>query len=300
MGARIASRLESANLLHAVWNRSPGRMAPFAERDIACAASPAALANACDVVLLSLCDAPSVRDVLGPPEGNGILHGAREGLVVLDTTTLAPDDSRAHAERCAARGVAYLDCPVAGSIEAADAGRLAVLAGGDEDALARAAPALDTFADRVLRLGSSGAGSAAKALVNAQLAINLAALAEMGSAATAMGLHPAKALEALSLAGANPLAATRGRDVLAGGGVLRFPAAYLLKDLGFFEHGAEHVPTPLISVARAAFEHAVAHGGVGADATSVALAYAQQPQRAGVASASGAPTVGGGARVLKR
>lgn len=275
MGARMAERLRAAGHLRAVWNRTDARADAFAEKGVRVAASPEDLARDCDVVFLSLYDGASVRDVLDGAEGRGFLRGARDGTVIVDTTTVAPSEARLFAERCARRGVSYLDCPVAGSLEPAESGALKALVGGDEDALERVRPMLDAIAGDVLHLGGSGAGATAKALVNAQLAVNLTALAEMLRVAETVGFAPHKALEVLATTGVNPQAATRGRDILAGGGDrMRFPAAYLLKDLSIFLSIADDADTPLASVAREAFEATVSRAGANADYTAVGAAYA--------------------------
>ena len=89
---------------------------------------------------------------------------------MVEMSTIAPAVARELAERCAARGVAYLDCPVSGGTAGAAEGTLAIMCGGDAEALERAAPALDAMGDPAKRVhcGPVGLGLVAK-LVNNML-----------------------------------------------------------------------------------------------------------------------------------
>ena len=74
-------------------------------------------------------DGPDVELVVRGPDG--VLAGAAPGLLVIDTSTIAPDTARALAARCAEAGVAFLDAPVSGGEQGAIAGTLSIMVGGD-------------------------------------------------------------------------------------------------------------------------------------------------------------------------
>src|SRR5207342_762492 len=98
---------------------------------------------------------------------DGLVAGLRPGTVVADTSTIAPDTVRALSSDVAAAGAALVDTPVSGSVPSVRAGTILVMAGGDVDAVERARPALESFAQRIILLGPVGAGATMKLAVNA-------------------------------------------------------------------------------------------------------------------------------------
>src|ERR1700741_3340824 len=86
IGQPMALRVVDAGYPTRVWNRSAARTAPFAERGVEIAANPAALARACDVVLLCVTDGPAVEHVVFGPDG--VASGARPGQLLVDLSTI--------------------------------------------------------------------------------------------------------------------------------------------------------------------------------------------------------------------
>lgn len=168
------------------------------------APSPAAVAEECDVVLLSLPDSRVVESVVfgrdGQPGGqvtgpDGLLAHARDGQVVVDLSTSAPDSTRMISARFAERNVAYLDIGISGGAAAAEKGQLTLMAGGSREALDRIRDILDTFASAIYYVGASGAGHTTKLLNNFLNAVALSATAEAMVAAKKAGLDLATVLE---------------------------------------------------------------------------------------------------------
>lgn len=121
--------------------------------------SPAAVAGASDVVLIAVVDAEQVRAVLHGEDG--VLAGARPGLIVVVLSTLAVDQVHELARDCANAGVAFLDCGVTPGDQAAENGMVAMV-GGDEHTVRLATPVLADFAKKVIHCGPLGAGMATK------------------------------------------------------------------------------------------------------------------------------------------
>jgi 3-hydroxyisobutyrate dehydrogenase/2-hydroxy-3-oxopropionate reductase len=117
-----------------------------------------------DVVMTSLADDAAVVEVYTGPGGLGDTVDA--GAVVLEMSTIAPRTVRSVATAIEGRGASLLDAPVSGSVAFAETGQLAVMAGGDPDALERAGPVLDAVAKRVFHLGPLGTGATMKLAVN--------------------------------------------------------------------------------------------------------------------------------------
>jgi 2-hydroxy-3-oxopropionate reductase len=262
MGLPIAERLAARGLAPVVVrDLADPPLARLAAAGATRARLPAGLAAVVDVVVLSLPDGPAVEQVaLG---ADGIVFGGRPGLVVLDTSTIEPERSRAVAAELAKAGIAYLDAPVSGGTPAAVAGTLSVMAGGDPDALERARPVLDAIAERVAHLGPVGAGQIAKACTQLIVLGTIEIVAEALALGEASGLDPAALREAL-LGGfaASRILELHGDRMLRGDYVPGGRARFHLKDIAVTEQlkAAGGVPTPAFDAAARQLERLVEQG----------------------------------------
>jgi 3-hydroxyisobutyrate dehydrogenase len=160
MGAPMARNLHQAGHLAAVWNRTPDKAQQLSdELGVSVAASPATLAEDCDLIILSV---PADEDVLAVIEA--LRPGLQPGSVVLDTSTVSRETAQQAAQMLAAIDAAFLDAPVSGGIEGAQKGTLAMMIGGNAEVLERIRPVLESIAGRVARMGPVGAGQATKAV----------------------------------------------------------------------------------------------------------------------------------------
>jgi 3-hydroxyisobutyrate dehydrogenase-like beta-hydroxyacid dehydrogenase len=259
MGGRITRRIVDAGHSVLGYDVEPGRAGAAGA---AVAASPAAVAETADIVLLSLPDSPVVEAVvLG---ADGILGAARPGLVVVDLSTSSPSSTAELHRRLGERGVELVDAGISGGAAAAEQGTLTIMAGGDEAALDRARPVLDTFSARVYHMGASGAGHTAKLLNNFLNGISLAATAEVMVAARKAGLELHTFLDVLnSSSGVNFATLNRfprivDGDYLEGG----LTGNLMLKDLRLYAELVREleVRTPTASGCIEAFELAAELG----------------------------------------
>ncbi|MFN2643820.1 MAG: NAD(P)-dependent oxidoreductase [Burkholderiales bacterium] len=210
---------------------TPEPLARLAAHGVKRAASVQEIAEDCDTVYLSLPGAAEVEAVCV-----GLLAHMRPGGEVVDLSTVPVALARDLEERFAARGIHYIDAPVARTRAAAEEGTLSVMVGCSEALFPRVKPLLDYFAAEVTRCGPAGAGQAMKLLNNMVLFQNVAALAEALAVIRRLGLDAANALEVLSKGSADSFA-LRNHAVKA---MLpeRFPerafsVAYALKDAGY-------------------------------------------------------------------
>ncbi|WP_095081059.1 NAD(P)-dependent oxidoreductase [Mesorhizobium sophorae] len=127
------------------------------------AASPRALAAACDVVILCVTGSREVEMLVKGPDGLG---AAGKPLLVIDCSTSNPSSTTALAADLAALGVTLIDAPLARTPKEAAEGKLDVMVGGPADAVARARPVLEAFAARVIHTGPTGSGHTMKLLNN--------------------------------------------------------------------------------------------------------------------------------------
>ena len=154
MGAAIAARLASQGHEMTVWNRSTdkARALGFAVAD-----SPQALAGACETVISMLADSAAVGSVYEP-----LLSGAVKGKLFVEMSTVRPENSRALSQKVTAKGAAFVECPVGGSVGPAREGKLFGFAGGEDADVARARPILEQLCRRIEHVGPAGAGASMK------------------------------------------------------------------------------------------------------------------------------------------
>ncbi len=120
------------------------------------------IARQSEIVLISVPGPDELEAVLSGPDG--LLAGLERGMLVIDTTTISPRQSKLNAERCRERGADYLDAPVSGGQHGAISADLAAMVGGEKPSFERARPLLECVAKSVTHIGPAGSGSAIKLL----------------------------------------------------------------------------------------------------------------------------------------
>ena len=140
------------------------------------APTPAAVADSCGRVVLSLMTSDIVRRVVSGPDG--ILRATRKPTVLIDTTTGDPEETTALAAELGSRGIAYLDATISGSSQQIRRGEGTFMVGGDAQALESNRALFACLTARLYHLGPAGSGSRAKLASNLVLGLNRLALAE--------------------------------------------------------------------------------------------------------------------------
>ena len=170
MGGAMAVRVAAAGHALTVFNRTRATAEEVAARcevDVAVADTAREAAAAADVVIVSLADDTAARATYGGPDG--LVAGLAADTVVADVSTVAPETVRELAAEVGAAGATLVDSPVSGSVPSVESGTIMVMAGGDADAVERARPALESFAQRIILLGAIGSGATMKLAVNAMV-----------------------------------------------------------------------------------------------------------------------------------
>jgi len=176
MGIPMSLNILKAGHELTVWNRTPSRAQPVVDAGATLAATPAAVATNADITLICVSLPEDVRQVVEGPDG--ALSGARAGSIIADHSTVDPGTTTDLAKKAGAQGVAYLDAPVSGGTQGAQAGTLTMMVGGEEEAFQRARVAFEATGKNIHYVGASGSGNVIK-LVNQMLAaINVAGMAE--------------------------------------------------------------------------------------------------------------------------
>jgi 3-hydroxyisobutyrate dehydrogenase-like beta-hydroxyacid dehydrogenase len=215
MGAGIAGRLLDAGCELAVWNRTREKAEPLLARGAAWAGTPRELAERSEVAFTMLTAAPAVEAVCDGPDG--LLAGLGEGRIYLDLSTIAPDESRALAERVAATGALMLDAPVSGSVSTLAAGQMSVMVGGERAAFERVLPVLEAIGPKVTYLGPNGSALLMKMAINVSLVVQGMSFCESIAMAEKAGIEREAAVDALLKSViASPMLAYRGPMILEG------------------------------------------------------------------------------------
>lgn len=133
-----------------------------------------------ETILCSLPNAAIVESVMQ----EALAGEELKAKVWIDLSSIAPESAKKFARMAAGRGIEYMDCPVSGGVHGAESGTLTIMAGGPEETLEKARPALEAIGKKIYHVGGVGAGSGMKMVNNFMLGCNMAAAAEalvMGS-----------------------------------------------------------------------------------------------------------------------
>ena len=223
--------------------------------------SSADVAARSDVVITMLPDSPDVENVaLG--EG-GIIESAREGLIFIDMSTIAPGTAIKVSETLGEQGVRCLDAPVSGGEVGAQNAGLSIMVGGPSDLFDEVLPILQVMGGTVTLCGASGAGQTVKACNQIQVALNFVGMAEALVLGAKAGVDPAIIIQVLS----GGYAQTRVMDVrgplaIRGNFEPGFRSRFHYKDLNIIMDTATslQVPLPATAVAHELFTALMATG----------------------------------------
>ncbi|MEM8647174.1 MAG: NAD(P)-dependent oxidoreductase [Pseudomonadota bacterium] len=242
-------------------NRDP--ISRLSEHGLKAARSVQEATERADVVLLSLPGDEQLRALCSGSEG--LLSLVKPGQTIVDLGTSSLRLTRELEAEFSARGASYADAPVARTRAAAEAGKLAVLVGGDEAVFKQISPVLACFAEEVVHCGAVGAGQVVKQMNNMVLFQTVTALAEALSIAKRSGVEPETLFAAMGKGSANSFALqNHGANALLPGEFPKqaFSTSYALKDLTYAIELAQEagVMTPGAAATRGLFEQAIEAG----------------------------------------
>jgi 2-hydroxy-3-oxopropionate reductase len=200
IGLGIMGKPMSKNLLKAghtvvVLDFNRGAVEELVTAGAQTAAKPCDIAQQVELLITMLPNSPEVKQVvLGP---DGILEGAKAGLIVVDMSSIAPLAAREVAAKLAEKGIEMLDAPVSGGQPKAIDGTLSVMVGGKQAVFDRCLPVLKAMAASVVRVGDVGAGNVAKLANQVVVALNIAAVSEALVLAAKAGVEPELVFQAI-------------------------------------------------------------------------------------------------------
>jgi 2-hydroxy-3-oxopropionate reductase len=244
MGKPMAGHLLKAGFPLTVHNRSQAAVDELIVAGAKSAPSPKEMAQNADIVFTCLPDSPDVEQiVLGK---DGIIEGAREGLIVVDHSTIKPATARNIAAELSARGIKFLDAPVSGGQLGAQNGTLTIMVGGDADALEKAKLAIQAYGKSITHIGASGAGQVAKCCNQIMVAAQMAAMAELLIFARKADVDPQKVVAAIKGGAAQCWTLdNKPERLFAGNRQPGFKAHMQVKDLHIVMDSAKEFGMPL-------------------------------------------------------
>jgi 3-hydroxyisobutyrate dehydrogenase-like beta-hydroxyacid dehydrogenase len=202
MGHGMAKNLiEKGHSLTILGNKNRQPVEDLIVRGATEACNPAEVARNSELIFICV---PSSRDVETIIQGDkGILEGAHEGLVVVDTTTADPKSTLNLAALLHIKGTRMADAPLARTPKQAEEGRLTVMVGADDALFAEIKPVIECFAENITHVGPLGSGHKLKLVYNFIALGNASVVAEAVTVAAKVGVDLNKLFELVSNGGAN-------------------------------------------------------------------------------------------------
>jgi len=275
IGSRVVPHLLRAGHEVAVFDLNKDAVAALAEHGARAVASPAEAAKGASVIFLSLPTPQIVRAVVAGDDG--VLEGASQGAIIVDHSTIDPETARDLAAAAKAGGFAYLDAPVSGGVQGADAGTLSVMIGGDARTVESVRPMIEAFASNIFHVGPSGSGQVVKLANNVISAATIVALGEGLSATVKAGVDLDTAVDVLTKSSANSFMLTSyfPRTLFTEERATSFALDFMLKDIKLFLESAvkANLPTPVSNIVGDLYRIGNRDGRGAKDFTSVVEFY---------------------------
>jgi 3-hydroxyisobutyrate dehydrogenase-like beta-hydroxyacid dehydrogenase len=246
------------------------------------AKTSADVARAADIVFLCVTGAPQVEETVAGAQG--IAAAARDGLIVVDTSTSEPATTARLRDMLAAKGVRFVDAPLARTPVEAEAGKLNIMVGADDATFAELRPVLAAFCENIIHAGPPGHGIVLKLVNNFIAQAICAATAEACAAAAKSGLSIRKLHEVISAGAVNSglFQMMVGRMLETGAlDGLRFTLVNAAKDLRYYTHFTESMMLPSV-MGEAVHQSLVTANALGFGEKYVASLIEAQEKLAGV------------------
>ena len=246
MGRRLSQNLLKAGFEVVAYDVDPKAIEKVTESGAKAAKSPKEVAQLSDIVITSLPNDAIVKEVILGRDG--CLEEARKGQVFLDMSTVSPTTTREVAKFVERKGADYLDAPLSGTVDDAQAGTLTILVGGKKDALERVREVLKPIGPQIHHCGGLGMGNTVKLLNNLIIASYKAALLESFALGVKIGVDPKRLYEILITTGAGKwaLAQKQLSLVLKSNFEPKFSIDMTYKDLELGSAMAKEAGAPLL------------------------------------------------------
>lgn len=245
MGYAIAGHLTRAGHAVTPHDLDPARLAQWQE-----AFGGISHGAAAEIIITCVSDHAALKALIDAPQG--IAARLARGSLWIDHTTTSPQAARECAALATARGTVFIDAPMSGGIEGAQAGELTVFVGGTEPDIARARPLLSSYCSHLVQAGPTGNGQAVK------LAHQLAVAGTVLGLQAALSYGAAQKLPATNILAALKQGTARSAQLNQHAGKMGAAEfdfaqgfAWLAKDLAGLADGTPALPALLRDLMRA-------------------------------------------------
>ena len=194
MGAPMAANILKAGYQVHAWNRTQEKATPLIDLGAEVYSKACDAVRHADLAIIMVTDGAAVADLLFEQE---VASSMKSGAIIVDMSSIRPAEAIDHSKRLAEMGIAHLDAPVSGGTRGAEAGTLAIMAGGAGKDFARAQGVLETMG-RPVRVGETGAGQLAKLANQLIVGVTIGVVAEAMLLAEQGGADPVALRDALS------------------------------------------------------------------------------------------------------
>ena len=269
MGNPMAGNVLKAGFPMTVFDLNPKAMENLIQAGARRAGAAREVVEQSEIVLTSLPASPDVEAMYLEP--GGLVERAKPGTILIDLSSVLPSTPRKIEPKARARGVHFLEAPVSGGVTGARAATLAIMVGGNKDALSRAEPVLRAMGPNVFHVGSVGAGNTVKAINNMMACVNSATMMEGFLLGVKAGLDPMTIYEVVKASSGGSKALERiPRALIPRNFEPGFKVSLMNKDLETFHTIAKelHVPVTFSTLAQH-YQQAALAAGLGEQDTSV-------------------------------
>lgn len=282
MGGPMAINLAKAGHTVKGFDLSADAVATATAEGVEAASSAQDAVSGADFVI-SMLPAGKHVDGLYVSGDDPLFDHTKEGVVIIDSSTIDADTARKVAKAAEKRGISFMDAPVSGGVGGAKAGTLAFMVGATTDQFEKAKPVLEAMGKNIFHAGDHGAGQVAKACNNMLLAIHMTGTSEALNMGVKNGLDPAVLSEIMKQSSGNSwtlqvynpfpgvMEGVPASNDYQGG----FQVDLMYKDLGLAMElsQASASPTPMGSLAKSLYTQHKAKGNGGLDFSSVLKLY---------------------------
>ncbi len=261
MGKWMALNMLKAGFAMRVYDINPAPVGFLVEQGAVAAKSAADTAATVDWLFMSLPDTELVEKVIFGE--NGILQGARPGLVLIDLSTISYMPTLEINRRLKEKGIIFADAPVSGAEARVKEAKITVMFGGDEGLFEAVRPALDAIGNAIIYMGAVGSGQLTKMINQLLYNISCAGLAEVLPMAVKLGLDPEKVAQVVTTGTGRSFAAdffiplTLENRFDEG-----YPVKSAYKDMISAAEISAHkgIPLPMVNATMVTFQMAIAQG----------------------------------------
>ena len=200
MGLPMARHLIAAGHELFVASSSPKPLQILASEGANVCSTPRQIAGQVEIIFSCRVTPDQSRETfLG---ADGAIQAANRGLLCVDLSTIDPDTTKAIGQALSNRGMGFLDAPISGGPDGAEAKTLSIIVGGAEADLERARPLFNLLGKKIFHMGPVGAGVSTKLCNNMITITTHALLAEAMVLGVKAGIDAHRLYEVLSASSA--------------------------------------------------------------------------------------------------